>query len=235
MTEAALPPTEHGPPPVAPLVSEPGRKFNPQGLIVSIITTTLAFLVGGLVVLATGHNPFTTYKAIFNGTGLNWFFPWVTGLARANAAINLQQTLLITTPLILCGLAVAFAFRCGMFNIGGQGQYFAGSYAALILGSYWSGIPGALLQRQSGCERAGLGGVLGRRRRRAGIRHAAVRSRPPSISSPICCSDTWPLCSPTICPSNMTRIRSESDRISSSSSETRRIARPLSRSATRRR
>jgi simple sugar transport system permease protein len=30
-----------------------------------------------------------------------------------------------------------------MFNIGGQGQYFAGSYAALIFGSYWAGIPGA--------------------------------------------------------------------------------------------
>ena len=51
------------------------------------------------------------------------------------------------TPLILCGLAVAFAFRCGMFNIGGQGQYFAGSYAALIFGSYWGGIPGRRAHR----------------------------------------------------------------------------------------
>ena len=40
-----------------------------------LITTLLAFLIGGLVVVVTtGHNPLSTYKAIFNGTGLNWFF-----------------------------------------------------------------------------------------------------------------------------------------------------------------
>ena len=38
----------------------------------------VAFFVGGLVVLFTGHNPIDTYKAIFNGTGLNWFFPWIS-------------------------------------------------------------------------------------------------------------------------------------------------------------
>ncbi len=114
------------------------------GLVVPVITTLLAFSIGGLVVLATGHNPLTTYKAIFNGTGLNWFFPWVTGLARANAAINLQQTLIITTPLILTGLAVAFAFRCGMFNIGGQGQYLIGAYMSVWVGSSFAGLSGPL-------------------------------------------------------------------------------------------
>ena len=80
-------------------------------------------------------NPLSTYRAIFNGTGLNWLFPWVTGADRTLAAINLQQTLLLTTPLILCGLAVAFAFRCGMFNIGGQGQYIVGSIMAVWVAS----------------------------------------------------------------------------------------------------
>ncbi len=109
------------------------------GLVVPIVTTLFAFSIGGLVVLATGHNPLTTYKAIFNGTGLNWFFPWVTGVERANAAINLQQTLIVTTPLILTGLAVAFAFRCGMFNIGGQGQYLVGAYMTVWVGSSFAG------------------------------------------------------------------------------------------------
>ncbi|MFN2627500.1 MAG: ABC transporter permease, partial [Gaiellaceae bacterium] len=54
---------------------------------------------------------------------------------RTGAALNLQQTLILTTPLILCGLAVAFAFRCGMFNIGGQGQYTVGSIMAVWIGS----------------------------------------------------------------------------------------------------
>ena len=36
---------------------------------------------------------------------------------------------------MLTGLAVAFAFRCGLFNIGGQGQYFVGAYFAIWIGS----------------------------------------------------------------------------------------------------
>ena len=38
------------------------------------LTTIIAFLMGGLVVALTGKNPFKVYHAIFNGTGLNWFF-----------------------------------------------------------------------------------------------------------------------------------------------------------------
>ena len=48
---------------------------------------------------------------------------------------NLSQTLLQTTTLILTGLAVAFAFRCGLFNIGGQGQYFMGLFVASWVGT----------------------------------------------------------------------------------------------------
>ncbi len=77
------------------------------------------------VVAATGHNPLVTYRDIFNGAGLNWFFHPTTDTFDT-AAYNLSQTMLQTTTLILTGLAVAFAFRCGMFNIGGQGQYFVG-------------------------------------------------------------------------------------------------------------
>src|SRR3954452_22390813 len=92
------------------------------GLLAPVLTALLAFIVGGLVVLVTtGSNPITTYRAIFDGAGFNWLFPWVTGTERTDAAANLQQTLIITTTLILTGLAVAFAFRCGLFNIGGQG------------------------------------------------------------------------------------------------------------------
>jgi simple sugar transport system permease protein len=107
------------------------------GILVPLAATVLAFLIGGLVVLITGHNPLTAYKAIFEGTGLTWFFPWVTGEAREGAANDLQQTLILMTPLILTGLAVAFAFRCGLFNIGGQGQYWVGFFAALYLGTHF--------------------------------------------------------------------------------------------------
>jgi ABC-type uncharacterized transport system permease subunit len=111
------------------------------GIVTPIITVLLAFFVGGLVVLFTGHNPFSTYRAIFDGTGLNWLFPWTTGDDRTIAALNLQQTLIAAAPLMLTGLAVAFAFRCGLFNIGGQGQYLVGTFAAVWVGSSFAGMP----------------------------------------------------------------------------------------------
>jgi general nucleoside transport system permease protein len=111
------------------------------GVLIPLAATALAFLIGGLVVAITGNNPITAYKAIFEGTGLNWFFPWVSGETREAAANDLQQTLILMAPLILTALAVAFAFRCGLFNIGGQGQYWVGFIAALYVGTHFEGLP----------------------------------------------------------------------------------------------
>jgi simple sugar transport system permease protein len=137
------------------------------GVIVPILTTLIAFLVAGIVVLLTGHNPLSTYRAIFNGTGLNWLFPWVGGQERHTAALDLQQTLIQTTALILVGLAVAFAFRAGLFNIGGQGQYTLGAIVAVWVGSSFSGMPALVhivlaiaLAALAGAAWAGLAGLL---------------------------------------------------------------------------
>jgi general nucleoside transport system permease protein len=138
------------------------------GIITPLLTAALAFFIGGLVVfVTTGKNPLDTYRAIFNGTGLNWLFPWVRGAERDLAALNLQQTLIVTTTLILCGLAVAFAFRCGLFNIGGQGQYIAGMITGSQVGIWMPDMPhiphmvlamgaGAL----AGALWAGIAGIL---------------------------------------------------------------------------
>jgi general nucleoside transport system permease protein len=125
-----------------------------QGIVVPILTVLLAFLVSGVVVLLTTKDlgdTLETYRAIFRGSGLSWFFevgsydiglpftdariwfPWNTDDIESLAAANLQQTLILWTALVLTGLAVAFAFRCGLFNIGGQGQYLAGSIGAVLV------------------------------------------------------------------------------------------------------
>ncbi len=137
------------------------------GLVVPLLTALIAFIVAGVVVLVTGHDPLQTYKAIFNGTGLQWLFPWVSGTARSSAALNLQQTLIVTTPLILVGLAVAFAFRAGLFNIGGQGQYTVGGIAAVWAGSSLAGLPAplhiilaVLAAAAAGAVWAGIAGLL---------------------------------------------------------------------------
>jgi simple sugar transport system permease protein len=135
------------------------------GFLVPVLTTVLAFLAAGVVVLLTGHNPFSTYSAIFDGTGLNWLFPWTSGSTRSTAAFELQQTLLVTTPLILTGLAVAFAFRAGLFNIGGQGQYTVGAIVAVWIGSSFSAMPAALhivfAVVAAGLAGAAWGGIAG--------------------------------------------------------------------------
>jgi ABC-type uncharacterized transport system permease subunit len=132
-----------------------------------VLTAFFALLLGGLVVLATGANPLSTYRAIFDGSGLNWLFPWVSGSARSFAATNLQQTLLLTTALVLCGLAVSVGFRCGLFNIGGQGQYLVGSIFALWIGSSFLGMNGPLhialaivAATLAGAAYAGVAGLL---------------------------------------------------------------------------
>ncbi len=115
-----------------------------------ILTTIFAFLMAGVAVAVVGKNPLKVYRAIFDGTGLNFFFHfgsnsirlpfstqhvWFWWNTSSIAATNLQQTLLITTPIILTAVALGFAFRCGLFNIGGQGQYLVGSYFAVWVGS----------------------------------------------------------------------------------------------------
>jgi len=135
--------TEPGAPPVT-VAGRLSTYLRGGGIITPIITVLVAFFVGGLVVLFTGHNPLSTYRAIFEGTGLNWFFPWISSADRTVAALNLQQTLIAATPLMLTGLAVAFAFRCGLFNIGGQGQYLVGSFVAVWIGSSFASMPALL-------------------------------------------------------------------------------------------
>lgn len=129
------------------------------GLIAPVITAGIAFLLGGVVILAsTGKAPWGVYAEIFKGAGLSWFFevgnyriglpwsdatvwfPWNVNDIESQAATNLQQTLITTTTLMLTGLAVAFAFRCGLFNIGGQGQYLSGAILAVIIGSNLDGL-----------------------------------------------------------------------------------------------
>ena len=166
MTDApeSVPPQEEQPPTLAARLALHHRA---GGIVTPLVTTLLAFFIGGLVVLATGHNPFSTYKGIFNGTGLNWFFPWISSDDRVIAEFNLQQTLLTMGTLMLTGLAVAFAFRCGLFNIGGQGQYVMGSIAATWVGASFIGMNSfahillaIVLASLVGAAWAGIAGLL---------------------------------------------------------------------------
>ncbi|MDW7672246.1 MAG: ABC transporter permease [Bacillota bacterium] len=55
---------------------------------------------------------------------------------------NLGQVFYFATPIIMTGLSFAFAFKTGLFNIGGAGQFIVGAYAAVYVGVRWSFLPG---------------------------------------------------------------------------------------------
>jgi general nucleoside transport system permease protein len=164
------------PTPPQPEFGDPGTlaarlaiKQRAGGIIVPIVTVVFALILSIAVVAATQHSLHTAllaFQEIFNGTGLNWIAHPTTNLQNL-AAYNLSQTLLQTSTLILTGLAVAFAFRCGMFNIGGQGQYFVGLIVANWLGvsfASMSPLPHILIAMVGGtlaaAAYAGIAGVL---------------------------------------------------------------------------
>lgn len=88
--------------------------------VISISALGLALLVGAVFILLAHRNPIEAYASLLNG-------PFGTA---HRAAMTLNRT----GPLILTGLAVAFAFRGGLFNIGGEGQFLIGGFAAVWAG-----------------------------------------------------------------------------------------------------
>ena len=104
------------------------------------------FFVAAIVLLATGHNPYSTYRHLFDAAFLQ------TG--------SLNQTLIVATPLVFTGLAAAAAFRMKLFNIGAEGQLYIGSISGAAAGLYLGGRGGSsrLVDRSDG-RWAGLGGT----------------------------------------------------------------------------
>ena len=84
MSTVVVPPPEPAEPP--PESGGMGTRFADHlragGWFTSVLTTIVAFFLGGLVVFVTGRDPLSTYNAIWQGTGLEWIFPWVTGADR---------------------------------------------------------------------------------------------------------------------------------------------------------
>ena len=79
-----------------------------------------ALLLGGMLIAATGVNPLVAYRSLLRGA-----------FGNAN---SLGDTLIKATTLIFAGAGMAFAFRCGVFNIGGEGQIYVGALFATWIG-----------------------------------------------------------------------------------------------------
>ncbi|MEX0955198.1 MAG: ABC transporter permease [Rhizobiaceae bacterium] len=122
--------------------------------LVPVVNLLVAFLVAGLVVLLVGENPLRAAGILVEGA--------------FGRGASIAYTLYYATSFIFTGLAVAVAFHCGLFNIGGEGQaYIAGVGVAVVcltfdgilpwwltfplaiigagvVGGFWAFIPGIL-------------------------------------------------------------------------------------------
>ncbi|MDX2044384.1 MAG: ABC transporter permease [Acidobacteriota bacterium] len=108
-------------------------------LLFPLIAVLAAFVIGGLVVLAIGDNPFTVYRLLISSA---------FGLYDAMGNFtwdNWGYTLFYATPLIFTGLAVSLSFKCGLLNIGAEGQLYVGAFAAAWVGFTLNGWPGFVL------------------------------------------------------------------------------------------
>jgi general nucleoside transport system permease protein len=94
-------------------------------LVFPLVAVAAAFLIGGIIVLVIGDNPITVYRLLV-GSALSW-------------PDGIGYTLFYATPLIFTGLAVAVAFRCGLLNIGAEGQLYVAAFATAWVGIKFGG------------------------------------------------------------------------------------------------
>ena len=90
-------------------------------VIFSLVSIVLGLLVGAIALLIAGFNPIEAYSAMLVGIfGKPKFIAW---------------TIIRSTPLILTGLSIAFAYKTGLFNIGAEGQFIIGALFATLVGA----------------------------------------------------------------------------------------------------
>ena len=116
--------------------------------IVPLISILLAILIGAIIMAVLGANPLVAMNAL------------VMGAFGTKAGIG--TTLTKATPLIFTALCACFAYKCGVFNLGGEGQFIMGSIAAcyvtLTLGV--TGVPAMILALLAGAAAGGFWGFL---------------------------------------------------------------------------
>ena len=100
-------------------------------IVIPFAAVVITLLLAAIPILFAGGNLGKAYSSLFYGALGNRF--------------NLLETFVKSSPLILTGLAVAFAFRARFWNIGAEGQLFAGAIMAAVIGIYFPGLPPYIL------------------------------------------------------------------------------------------
>jgi len=126
---------------------------------IPVIAVLVALILAGIIIALTGSNPLEAYRALMEGAFLR--------PATGNRAAALTDTLVAMTPYLLLALGIALSFTAGLFNVGGEGQFYMGALVATFVGVKITTLPlvihlpltlvcGAL----AGAIFAGIAGVL---------------------------------------------------------------------------
>jgi simple sugar transport system permease protein len=105
-------------------------KFPVATVGIPLISIVAAILIGAAMMALMGFSPLQAYAALWEGSLGN--------------AYQISETLKTATPLLLCGLGIAIAFKAGAFNIGAVGQMYLGALGAVIVGGKFAGLPAPL-------------------------------------------------------------------------------------------
>lgn len=117
-------------------------------ILTPVIAVFLALVIGAIIIACLGKNPIEGYAAMIQGS--------------LGDVSKLSKTLERACPLIFTGLCAAFAYKCGVFNLGGEGQFIMGgcATAACVLGLGLEGPAGLALGLLAGICAGALWGLL---------------------------------------------------------------------------
>lgn len=89
-------------------------------LVFTLVSILLGLIVGAIVLALPGYNPIEAYQKIIEGI--------------FKSPRNMGWAIVNSTPIILTGLGVCFAFKTGLFNMGAEGQFIIGTTVGFLLG-----------------------------------------------------------------------------------------------------
>nr|WP_326185005.1 ABC transporter permease [uncultured Oscillibacter sp.] len=123
-------------------------KKSLTGFLVPVLSILLAFLIGAIIMLALGSNPLTAMGALFKGA--------------FGTTASIGTTLNKSIPLIFTALCACFAYKCGVYNLGGEGQFLMGATVGfcVVYCTGLTGLPGILLTMVAGAVAGGVWGMI---------------------------------------------------------------------------
>ncbi len=126
------------------------KRLNPSiamNVAVPLLSLVAALAVGALFLTLTGRDPVEVYEAMFKGA--------------LGSRYGLSETVVKAIPLMLCALGISAAFRMQLWNIGAEGQFYMGAFAASWLPLTFPELPAVLMLPGMMLLGAAAGGLWG--------------------------------------------------------------------------